>query len=58
LTQKFLPYITDEVDMIEDAKKGNQNILVEGANAVMLDIDFGTYPFVGKFMPNSSSDQR
>jgi len=44
--------------MIEDAKKGNQNILVEGANAVMLDIDFGTYPFVGKFMPNSSSDQR
>lgn len=24
----------------------NKRILVEGANAIMLDIDYGTYPFV------------
>lgn len=26
--------------------KDNKRILVEGANALMLDIDYGTYPFV------------
>jgi adenylosuccinate synthase len=28
------------------ALKSNKKILVEGANAAMLDIDFGTYPYV------------
>jgi adenylosuccinate synthase len=27
-------------------KKQNQLIIIEGANAAMLDIDFGTYPYV------------
>ena len=29
-----------------DAQKQNARILVEGANALMLDIDYGTYPYV------------
>ncbi|KAI4128480.1 MAG: hypothetical protein LQ338_002710 [Usnochroma carphineum] len=31
---------------MDDAQKKGTNILVEGANALMLDIDHGTYPFV------------
>jgi len=38
--------IIDSVTMLhEDMSKGNK-VLVEGANAALLDIDFGTYPFV------------
>ena len=31
---------------IHKALSENKKVLVEGANALMLDIDFGTYPFV------------
>jgi len=31
---------------MSDAQKAQKRILVEGANALMLDIDYGTYPFV------------
>jgi len=38
--------IVDSVTFIhEDIMRGNR-VLVEGANAALLDIDFGTYPFV------------
>ena len=32
--------------MMDDAQKRKTNILIEGANALMLDIDYGTYPYV------------
>jgi adenylosuccinate synthase len=38
--------IRDTVDIIHDAYKNNKRILAEGANATLLDIDFGTYPYV------------
>ena len=31
---------------MNEALNSNKKILVEGANAAMLDIDFGTYPYV------------
>merc|ERR1712125_29013 len=38
--------IIDSVTFIhEDIMRGSQ-VLVEGANAALLDVDFGTYPFV------------
>lgn len=40
------PYVVDQVPLIESAVKGGVKMLVEGANALMLDIDNGTYPFV------------
>lgn len=40
------PFVVDSVVFIHDAIKNNKKILVEGANALMLDIDFGTYPYV------------
>lgn len=40
------PFVIDSVYFINNAIKENKKILVEGANALMLDVDFGTYPFV------------
>jgi adenylosuccinate synthase len=34
------------VPLITQAEEQKKRILVEGANAIMLDIDWGTYPFV------------
>lgn len=43
---KLAPYVVDQIPMLNSAKQQNLEILVEGANAIMLDIDYGTYPFV------------
>jgi len=40
------PYVIDAVPFIAAAFKANKKVLVEGANALMLDIDYGTYPYV------------
>lgn len=41
------PFICDTVPMLNAAVRDpKQNVLFEGAQGVMLDIDFGTYPFV------------
>ncbi|RYP74880.1 hypothetical protein DL771_002801 [Monosporascus sp. 5C6A] len=39
-------YVVDAVPLIADAQKKGSKILVEGCQAMMLDIKFGTYPFV------------
>lgn len=36
----------DSVAYIHKALADRKKVLVEGANALMLDLDFGTYPFV------------
>lgn len=36
----------DQIPLIQSAEKASLPILVEGANALMLDIDYGTYPYV------------
>lgn len=40
------PYVVDAVLFVQKAFDANKKVLVEGANALMLDIDYGTYPFV------------
>lgn len=42
----LLPVIADTEYMINDAIADGKNVLVEGAQGALLDIDFGTYPFV------------
>ncbi|KAL8949884.1 MAG: hypothetical protein Q9222_004041 [Ikaeria aurantiellina] len=39
------PFVIDAMPLMGDAQSKDMNILVEGANALMLDIDHGTYPF-------------
>ncbi|KAI0205770.1 Adenylosuccinate synthetase [Astrocystis sublimbata] len=43
---KLAKYAVDGVTFMRSAQESNTNILVEGANALMLDIDYGSYPFV------------
>ncbi|MCJ1374295.1 hypothetical protein MMC20_005527 [Loxospora ochrophaea] len=44
--ERLRPYVVDAVALISDAQKQNKEILVEGANALMLDVDYGTYEYV------------
>lgn len=44
--EKLAPYIAETSVMLNDALDAGKNVLFEGAQATMLDIDFGTYPFV------------
>lgn len=44
--EQLKPFVVDSVAFMHKALKANKKILVEGANALMLDIDFGTYPYV------------
>jgi len=43
---RLAQYVVDQVPLIEGAEKAGTPMLVEGANALMLDIDWGTYPMV------------
>ena len=47
------PYITDTVPLLSAAWRQGRSILFEGAQGTMLDIDFGTYPFVTSSNPTS-----
>ena len=47
------PYISDTVKLLNDAYHAKKEILFEGAQGTMLDIDFGTYPFVTSSNPTS-----
>jgi adenylosuccinate synthase len=38
--------ITDTIALLNNAYNAGKRILTEGANATMLDIDYGTYPYV------------
>lgn len=40
------PFVTDSVMILNQAVNEDKSILFEGAQGTMLDIDFGTYPFV------------
>ena len=40
------PFIRDTVAQLHEAEAAGKRILFEGAQGVMLDIDYGTYPFV------------
>ncbi|BAO41264.1 adenylosuccinate synthetase [Kluyveromyces marxianus] len=44
--EQLKPFVVDSIPFLHNAIKLNKKILVEGANALMLDIDFGTYPYV------------
>ena len=45
------PYVCDTTTMLHKAIKNQENILCEGAQATLLDIDFGSYPFVTSSNP-------
>ncbi|OGJ50347.1 adenylosuccinate synthase [Candidatus Peregrinibacteria bacterium RIFOXYB2_FULL_32_7] len=46
------PMIIDASFYLNQAIKDHQSILMEGANAIMLDVDHGTYPYVTSSTPS------
>ncbi len=52
-SKTLAPYIADTVAYVNEADRAGKSILLEGAQGTMLDIDFGTYPFVTSSNPTS-----
>lgn len=46
LAERVRPMIVDSVHFMNTAHAAGKRIIAEGANAAMLDVDFGTYPYV------------
>ncbi|KAH8600748.1 Adenylosuccinate synthetase [Bisporella sp. PMI_857] len=44
--EQLAPLVIDQLPLLISAQDAKTPILIEGANAIMLDIDAGTYPFV------------
>jgi adenylosuccinate synthase len=51
--QEMDPYITDTSLLLNRAIAEGKNVLLEGAQAALLDIDFGTYPYVTSSSPTA-----
>lgn len=49
--QWFKEFVADGSELINDAIDAGKNILFEGAQGTLLDIDFGTYPYVTSSHP-------
>lgn len=49
--ERLKPYVTDTASLIFDAIKNKNNILFEGAQGTLLDLDHGTYPYVTSSNP-------
>jgi len=45
-SQRLAPHVIDTPEFLNRAMKDGKQILFEGAQGTMLDIDFGTYPYV------------
>ena len=51
--QLFKPYITNTVERLHKHHQNGENILLEGAQGALLDLDHGTYPYVTSSSPTS-----
>lgn len=52
--KQIKPYVEDVSVLVDEAYKAGKKIMFEGAQATLLDIDFGTYPFVTSSHPVSA----
>ncbi|WP_148254582.1 adenylosuccinate synthase [Aidingimonas lacisalsi] len=46
MAEELRPMVRDTVSLVHDLRKSGANILFEGAQGSLLDIDHGTYPYV------------
>ena len=46
LAERLAPFIADTTHYLNTAARDGRTILIEGAQATLLDVDHGTYPFV------------
>lgn len=53
-SKRLAKYVDDVSVIVYEAAKANKTIMFEGAQATLLDIDFGTYPYVTSSHPLSA----
>lgn len=53
IAKSLHPFVADTGKIIDEALKSNKSLLLEGAQGCLLDIDFGTYPYVTSSNPTS-----
>jgi len=53
VADRLAPLVTDTSLLINQALARGENVLLEGAQATMLDIDVGTYPYVTSSSPSA-----
>ena len=51
--EKLRPYVADTVKVLNTALDAGKSVLLEGAQATLLDVDHGTYPFVTSSSPTA-----
>ncbi|MEX2602540.1 MAG: adenylosuccinate synthase [Balneolaceae bacterium] len=51
--ERITPYICNTTDMLHNAVEHEKNILLEGAQGSLLDVDHGTYPYVTSSSPTA-----
>ncbi len=51
--ERLAPYIQDIFPIVQDALREDNNVLLEGAQGALLDLDFGTYPYVTSSSPTA-----
>ena len=51
--EKLRPFVCDTISLLNEEIDAGKKILFEGAQATMLDIDYGTYPYVTSSHPIS-----
>lgn len=54
IREKIVPRIIDSVSEVNQALDGKKFVMFEGAQAMMLDINYGTYPYVTSSSPTSA----
>jgi adenylosuccinate synthase len=54
LAERLAPYVADVSLLVDRALDDGRNVLFEGAQATLLDLDHGTYPFVTSSNPIAS----
>ena len=52
--ERLAPFVGDVSLLVDDALRSGKRVLFEGAQATMLDLDHGTYPFVTSSNPIAS----
>ena len=53
LAERLRPFVAETTHFFAEAKKQNKKILLEGAQATLLDVDHGTYPYVTSSNPTA-----
>ncbi|MGI8786801.1 MAG: adenylosuccinate synthase [Pyrinomonadaceae bacterium] len=53
LVERLRPFVAETSHFLSEAKKRHKKILLEGAQATLLDVDHGTYPYVTSSNPTA-----